>query len=76
MDREIPMKTTDVARSLGRTYWQLYSLIRLGKLTGLRRDGSGDYVWFAEDIAAARAILDEQIQTPFSGRVEDSFQTK
>jgi predicted site-specific integrase-resolvase len=50
-------KTAEAARLLGVTYARLFSLIRSGRLVSPRKDGSGDYVWVAEDVDRARSAL-------------------
>ncbi len=53
----MPLKTTDVSRLLGCTYWQLFGRIRSGTLPKPPKDSSGDYCWSPKDVAAARKVL-------------------
>ena len=54
---ELPRKTSGVAKMLGINYAHLFGLIRAGRMPRPRTDESGDYVWFPQDVANARAAL-------------------
>ena len=51
------LKTPAAARALKVPYTALVSLIRYGKISAPAKDTSGDYVWTAADIEAARRVL-------------------
>jgi hypothetical protein len=51
------LKTPVVARELGVGYWRLLGLLRSGKINPPVKDSSGDYLWSARDLEAARAAL-------------------
>ena len=51
------VKTRQVARQLGITYWHLISLLRSDKLPPPAKDASGDFVWSRRDLANARRAL-------------------
>jgi hypothetical protein len=51
------LKSRAAAQALGITYYQLFELIRSGKLTPPVKDASGDYVWNAKDLGRARRAL-------------------
>jgi hypothetical protein len=51
------LKSSCVAKTLGIPYHRLFSLLRAGKLSPPRKDGSGDYVWVEADIGRAREAL-------------------
>ncbi len=55
--RRFPLKTFAVAQGLGVTYHRIMGLIRYGKIRPPRKDSSGDYVWTAHDLEAARKAL-------------------
>lgn len=59
--RTIPFKTSAVAQQIGVTYFQLYQLLRMKRIPEPQRDGSGDFVWFPEDIEAARNVLTSRV---------------
>jgi hypothetical protein len=53
----LPLKSIAAARQLGITYYRLISLLRSQKLTPPQKDSSGDYLWSAADLEAARQAL-------------------
>jgi hypothetical protein len=57
MSREIPLKTSEVAKALGVPTWRLQSLVRWERIPPPARDGSGDWVWWPEDMERARLAL-------------------
>jgi hypothetical protein len=60
-------KTTRAAAELGKTYMQLYALIRYGKIPTPERDSSGDLIWSDADMARARqalALLEKRRKRP------------
>jgi hypothetical protein len=51
------LKSRAAAQALGISYYQLFELIRSGKLTPPAKDASGDYVWDGKDLQRARRAL-------------------
>jgi hypothetical protein len=51
------LKSPEVAKKLGLSYWQLVNHIRSGHIVPPAKDSSGDYFWLPEDVAAARNAL-------------------
>lgn len=49
------LKTCEICKLVPISAPNLQGLIRRGALTGLAKDGSGDYVWTADDVARIRA---------------------
>jgi hypothetical protein len=56
--------TTEVARLLGISYACLMSALRSDRFERPRKDSSGDYVWFPEDVARARKALASPRRAP------------
>jgi hypothetical protein len=54
---QIPLKTPQAARQLNRSHRQLIYAIQTGKLPAPPRDGSGDYLWFDDQLEAARRLF-------------------
>jgi DNA-binding transcriptional MerR regulator len=52
-----PLITSEAAKVLGVPYYQLHGLIRRGLMAEPGRDGSGRYLWSADDVERARAAL-------------------
>ena len=50
-------KTPVAARELGVGYFQLYDLLRFGKIDPPARDSSGDFIWTDADLERARNAL-------------------
>lgn len=50
----LPRKTPQAARALGISYQQLIGMIRTGKVPVPMRDGSGDFLWYEEDLERVR----------------------
>lgn len=53
----MPETTQQAARRLNVPYWKLFHAIRSGRLRPPQKNGAGDYMWFEEDIEAARSAL-------------------
>jgi hypothetical protein len=50
-------KSSEVARQLGCSYEKLNYLIRQNKIARPGKDASGDLLWSAKDVEAARAAI-------------------
>jgi hypothetical protein len=53
----IPLKTPQVADTLGVGYYRLIGLIRARKLAPPGKDHSGDFCWWPADVERARQAL-------------------
>ncbi len=50
-------KTPEAARAAQASIWQMYYLVRTNKIPAPPKDSSGDYIWGARDVEAARRAL-------------------
>lgn len=51
------LTTRDVAQQLGKSYYQVFDLLRLDRIPKPRRDSTGRYLWLPADIENVRQAL-------------------